>query len=181
MKYKILGISTLFLSSPLLALSSTGEGSTVALSTYSSSEVSTGGLRAEAGSSASSESGSASVEIWSFLEGKNGEGSVQIDIKTEKNGTVQTKSIKKTTPFYDEAIEISATTTSDDSSKAAARVVFSSSSSTDSNIKATSSVFIIDRIFQRATETWFKKEKTDQSEPFINRVLEKLFSMLWFF
>jgi len=111
MKYFIISISIFLSIHPLSALASVWGGG-LALTTYSTSEVSTGGIQVGGSGSAYSESGSASVEIKNTLNTQAGSGVVEVEVKTESNGVVHTESVKKAFSPSDKSVQVFVATSS---------------------------------------------------------------------
>ncbi|TSC68733.1 MAG: hypothetical protein G01um101456_515 [Parcubacteria group bacterium Gr01-1014_56] len=164
MKYRVIAISTLLFFFPLFALASPGEEPRLALTTYSSSEVSTGGIQVGAGGSASSGSGSAGVEVTNTLNANNGSGVVEVKVETEVGGVVQKESIKKTISPGEGFVQVFVATSSG-SLRAAAQVKIVGTSSTTMRSATASPVFHIRTFFQLLPHPW----------------LERLRSIFWFF
>ncbi|MBI2004808.1 hypothetical protein HYS79_01440 [Patescibacteria group bacterium] len=111
MKYFVTGISILLSLHPLFALAFAGGGG-LALTTYSSSEVSTGGIQVGGSGSAYSESGSASVEIKNTLNTNAGSGVVEVEVQTEAGGVVHKESVIKTISPSDKSVQVFVATSS---------------------------------------------------------------------
>lgn len=111
MRYFIISISIFLSIHPLSALASVWGGG-LALTTYSTSEVSTGGIQVGGSGSAYSESGSASVEIKNTLNTQAGSGVVEVEVRTEADGAVHTESVKKSISPSDKSVQVFVATSS---------------------------------------------------------------------
>ena len=96
---------------PIFVLAYAGSGG-LALTTYSTSEVSTGGIQVGGSGSAYSEAGSASVEIKNTLNTQAGSGVVEVEVKTESDGMVHTESVKKSISPSDKSVQVFVATSS---------------------------------------------------------------------
>ena len=110
MKYLVTCIGIFLSLQPAFALAYAGGG--LALTTYSSSEVSTGGIQVVGSGSSYSESGSASVEIKNTLNSHTNSGTVEVEVQTESDGVVHKESVKKTISPQDGAVQIFVATSS---------------------------------------------------------------------
>lgn len=94
MKYAIASLGIFLSIHPLFVFASAAGGG-LALASYSSSAVFTGGTQVGGSGIAHSESGSASVEIKNTLNTDAG-GTVEVKVQTEADGVVRKESVKKT-------------------------------------------------------------------------------------